>query len=410
MAAKATTGVEVRHSRGCPATTGGTCQCSPTYRAEVYSRRDRKKVRRSFTGPGAFSAAKAWRADASGAVRRGVMRAPKPTTLQEAWDAWIEGAEAGTVRTRSGHEFKPSALRGYRAAMTNRILPALSEAKLADIQPADVQDLADKCLGEGLDPSTVRNQLMPLRAIFRRAVQRHDLTINPTSNLELPAVEGTRDRIASPDEAAKLLAALPADDKALWATSLYAGLRRGELAGLDWESVDFERNLLRVVRSWDPGGHVMVAPKSSAGTRVVPIASALRGILLEHHIRHGRPKNGLVFGRDAETPFSDWGVNDRARKLWAAAGLERITLHEGRHTFASLMIAAGVNAKALSTYMGHSSITITLDRYGHLMAGNEDEAAALLDAYLERQTVPQPVPQRAQHSMVEPSVVSLQNR
>ena len=64
--------------------------------------------------------------------------------------------------------------------------------------------------------------------------------------------------------------------------------------------------------------------------------------------------------------------------------LEEITLHECRHTFASLMIAAVVNAKALSTYMGHATITITLDRYGHLMPGNEAEAADLLDAYLER--------------------------
>jgi integrase len=61
-------------------------------------------------------------------------------------------------------------------------------------------------------------------------------------------------------------------------------------------------------------------------------------------------------------------------------------LHECRHTFASLMIDAGVNAKALSTYMDHSSITITLDRYGHLFPGNEDEAAELLDAYLEANT------------------------
>ena len=60
-----------------------------------------------------------------------------------------------------------------------------------------------------------------------------------------------------------------------------------------------------------------------------------------------------------------------------------IGLHECRHTFASLMIAAGVNAKAPSTYMGHSSITITLDRYGHPMPGNETDAAALLDAYLD---------------------------
>jgi integrase len=68
-----------------------------------------------------------------------------------------------------------------------------------------------------------------------------------------------------------------------------------------------------------------------------------------------------------------------------AVELEPIGLHECRHTFASLMIAAGVNAKALSTYLGHASISITLDRYGHLMPGNEDEAAGLLDAYLARE-------------------------
>jgi integrase len=70
--------------------------------------------------------------------------------------------------------------------------------------------------------------------------------------------------------------------------------------------------------------------------------------------------------------------------VWAQAGLDPIGLHECRHTFASLMIAAGVNAKALSAYMGHSSVTITYDRYGHWMPGNESEAAELLDGYLAR--------------------------
>ena len=64
--------------------------------------------------------------------------------------------------------------------------------------------------------------------------------------------------------------------------------------------------------------------------------------------------------------------------------VDAITPHECRHTFASLMIAAGVNAKALQTYMGHANISVTMDRYGHLMPGNEGEAAGLLDAYLER--------------------------
>jgi integrase len=104
---------------------------------------------------------------------------------------------------------------------------------------------------------------------------------------------------------------------------------------------------------------------------------------VEH--RHGRlGALGHVFGRADGKAFDGPTVDARAKAAWRRAGLEPITLHEARHTFASLMIAAGVNAKALATYMGHASVTITLDRYGHLMPGNEGEAAALLDAYLTR--------------------------
>jgi integrase len=78
----------------------------------------------------------------------------------------------------------------------------------------------------------------------------------------------------------------------------------------------------------------------------------------------------------------------RARRAWRKRELAPIGLHECRHTYAAFMIAAGVNAKALSAYMGHSSITMTLDRYGHLMPGHEGEAAAMLATYLHRQETP----------------------
>lgn len=111
-------------------------------------------------------------------------------------------------------------------------------------------------------------------------------------------MEGRRDRIITPAEAELLLNALQAGDRALWAVAFYGGLRRGELMGLDWAAVDLERNLISVVRAWDPKSHEMVAPKSTAGTRVVPIASGLRGILLGHFLSSGRPASGLVFGRE----------------------------------------------------------------------------------------------------------------
>jgi integrase len=98
------------------------------------------------------------------------------------------------------------------------------------------------------------------------------------------------------------------------------------------------------------------------------------------------PESGLLFpgAWDASRPVSPGGLRNRAGATWRGAKLEPLGFHEGRHTFDSLMIAAGVNAKALSTYMGHANISITLDRYGHLMPGNEAEARVLLDAYLER--------------------------
>ena len=82
--------------------------------------------------------------------------------------------------------------------------------------------------------------------------------------------------------------------------------------------------------------------------------------------------------------FDPSTVAARAKKSWAAAQLPSLGLHEARHTYAPLMIAAAVNANTLKVYMGHSSITVTLDRYGHLFPGNESQAAALLDAYLEQ--------------------------
>jgi len=106
---------------------------------------------------------------------------------------------------------------------------------------------------------------------------------------------------------------------------------------------------------------------------------------MAHRLRQGRGGEGFVFGRTASKPFNSTTVTRRAVAAWRAAGLKPITLHECRHTYASTMIAAGANAKAISTYMGHASIQVTYDLYGKLMPGGEEEAAALFDAYLDVQ-------------------------
>ena len=97
------------------------------------------------------------------------------------------------------------------------------------------------------------------------------------------------------------------------------------------------------------------------------------------------PDDYVFTGSSPTSPFTASAVYRRVRsRLEAAAAWNPINLHEARHTFASTAIAAGLNAKIIATYMGHSSIQVTYDLYGKLMPGNEAEASALFEAYLAR--------------------------
>ena len=235
---------------------------------------------------------------------------------------------------------------------------------------------------EGLAPATVQGTILPLRAIFRHAVSVGELIANPATGLQLPAVRSHRDRIPTPTEAAALITALRDDrDRALWGTLVYAGLRLGEAQALRWDNVDLARGPIRVERGWDAQDGE-IEPKSRAAKRTIPIIPTLRDLLISHRLS-GRD-HGFVFG-SADKPFSPRSATDRADTAWRKAGLERITPHEARHVCASILIASGLNAKAVSVLMGHSTIAITFDTYGHLFEGSEAEAAELVATYLEAQ-------------------------
>ena len=200
----------------------------------------------------------------------------------------------------------------------------------------------------------------------------------------MPSPRGRRTRFATPAEAETLIVAAPERDRATWATAFYAGLRHGELRALRVEDVDLATGVIRVERGWDRDEGA-IDLKSNAGRRKVPVVGALREYLLDHLARTGHRGADLIFGNTPEIPFAANRLQRRADEAWDAGGLARITPHECRHSFAAMMIAAGVNAKALQSFMGHASITVTLDTYGHLMPGSEAEAAGLVESYLDAQ-------------------------
>jgi integrase len=379
------TGITERHSRTCASRTGARCNCEPSYQAWYFDKRalnrdgsKGKKVRKTFSGPGALSAAKNWRADSTQAVRQKRLRAPSNKTVREATDEFLRGAEAGEIRNKRRQPYKPAVVRQYRSALDKRFLPQFGDWRLSDVENADLLTFKESLLGQGIADSTVRNVFVPVQAIFRRAKKMGDIAVNPADDLDLPSGSAARDRAATPTEAAALIDALPEGDRALWAAAFYAGLRRGELRAL--RVVDINETCLHVEYGWDDVAGQQ-GPKSLAGRRDVPLTETLRAFLSAHVSRLGRNGDDLVFGRTAALPFTPHHVSDRADEAWRNAGLERFTLHEARHSFSTWLDVAGISEDRSDRYMGHSRGGVA-SRYRHLLPGQLAEDAARIDAYL----------------------------
>jgi integrase len=349
-----------------------------TYRASVWSNRENKRIRKSFPTQ---AAARAWRSDARREVRAGRMRAAVAPTLEEAIDAWKAGAEAGTIRTRGRRIFAPSTVRAVEQNYRLRIADTFAGDRLDRITLQDVQEFVDELDADGVNASTIESTILPMRLVYRYARGKGLVHVDPTDGVELPEKGRGRRVPPSPADAAALLEAAPDQDRAVWATAMLAGLRRGELMALRVQDIDLKAGRLRVERSYDPAAREFRPPKSRQGRRNVPISSTLAPYLRPLVLAR---REGLLFGPSADRPFTARPIQERADDACKAEGLERVTLHACRHLYASMSIAAGVNAHSLCTYMGHSGIQVTLDLYGHLFPGNEAEASALLDVYLNR--------------------------
>ncbi len=345
------------------------------YEASVYLPGGERKYKTFPTE----KAAKKWRTATMNDVYKGKRQVGSQLTIRQAGEKLIADMEKGVARTRSGTAYKPSVVRGYEDSLLLHVYPSLGPLRLQDVERRQVQKLVNSLVGEGASPSKVRNAIMPLRVIYRRA--RDEVESSPCAGLDMPSVQKAEIRIAAPGEARALIAALPERDRPLWSTAFYAGLRLGELRGLEWADIDHGEKLIHVRRGWDDS-EGEIDPKSKAGRRTVPIIADLATALFALYKSAPAESFPIVFPSDTGARFAIGRTNERAKKAWAAAGLEPIGLHEARHTFASTAIAAGCNVKELSVYMGHSSITVTLDLYGHLFPGGEEDFRRRMDDYL----------------------------
>lgn len=189
-------GIETGHARACRSQrVAGATATRPTARASgaPVTARAGQDVR----DPGRSQGVAPGRAVA---LREGTRSTPSPPPSPEVAEPWLEGARDGSVRDRSGRVYKLATIRGYERRLKLRVLPAIGHLKLYEGRRSDVQRIVDSMLGEGRAPRTIQNTIDPLRSIYRRAIKREQVVVNPTVQLEVPAARGRRDRIASPEE------------------------------------------------------------------------------------------------------------------------------------------------------------------------------------------------------------------
>lgn len=378
-------GVELRHKRMCASHSGKRCNCRPSTRATVFDASTSKLVRKTFPYGTDKQEIEIWRDRTSYGLRYGETAIGGTATVRQLGTSLIDGMRDGSILNNKGARYKPSAVRSYEQGLRDFVYPRIGATKLRDLRRRHIEDLVEGMLGKGKKASTIRNAVTPVKVIGRRALARDEITVDPCKGVKLPSVRTKVPKIVPVEHAVKLLNVLPADDRVAWALMFFAGLRCGEVQALGIRDVDLAEEMIHVRRAYDPKEKMFIDPKSYSGVRSIPMVKYLRPFIEATLIRHKGDIEQLLRADNSPAPVSFNTLRGRAYRIWEDAELESINPHSCRHTYASLSIAARVNAKALQIFMGHNDIQTTFNFYGHLMPGSENEARNLQETYVDEQ-------------------------
>lgn len=286
---------------------------------------------------------------------------------------------------------KPSAKVSAEGILRRYIRPAFAQDTLDDITPMDVQAwtaqlLSGKHAGASkpLSVKTVRNAHGLLHKVFSEAIRQRLIKSNPCQRTGLPERTHHETRFLTEPEAERLLAAIGEHYRPLVLLLLATGLRWGEAAGLKVANIDVLARSLRVVETMQELAStaelVFVPPKSRMSRRTVSFPASVAGELVPLVANKGRDE--LVFRAHQGGPVRYRVFRRTWVKAIAAAGLDGLRIHDTRHTHAAWLISAGVPLTAISRRLGHASIMVTSDMYGHLLPSVDEGIMATLDKAL----------------------------
>jgi integrase len=318
------------------------------------------------------------------AADAGTLADPTTVTVAEYMRHYLD-----STLTQSG-----KTLERYRELAERQIIPHLGNVKLQRLRPEQLEQWHSKLLADGLSARTTGHAHRLLGLVLRRAVENGALTRNVAAIRKPPAVEAKEIEILSLEEVTATLDSLKGHMlHPIASLALLTGMRRGELLALEWGDIDLGRGVVRVERSLEEtrAGLRVKPPKTKRGRRNIGLSADTVAMLREHRKAQIQLRLALGQGGPPLVVFSTIeggylkpnGISRSWRQTCKARKLPRCSFHALRHCHASMLIRAGVDILTISRRLGHSSASMTLDVYGHLMEGADAAAVKAIEGVLK---------------------------
>lgn len=310
-------------------------------------------------------------------------------TVTQFMERWLD-TYAATHTTRKTQQ-------GYIGVVARYITPVLGSIRLQNLTPSNIQSLYGQMQDRGLGAPSIVATHRVLKEALGHAVIWNVITKNVADAAIPPRIERKTMPMWDVPNINKFLDATTDDHFfPVYHLAVLTGLRRSEIFGLKWDSIDLTGSTLQVVRTLQRVtgyGLVEGQPKTQRSRRAISLSPAavellhgLRGTQMEHQLAYGDlwSNTGYVFTQMDGSPTDPDRVSKEFPKLVRAHGLPHLTFHGLRHAHATLALSAGINPKIVSERLGHSSIAVTMDIYSHVLPGMQEEAALAVERLLDR--------------------------
>jgi len=301
-------------------------------------------------------------------THQGTYRDIKPASFEAFALKWLEA---------HGSSIRESTIKTYQVVINHHLVPFFGRTPLVVIGPDDVLKLLSQ--KKNLAPATRNKIYTILSKMLSHAIRWGYLKLNPCKEVDPPRIPRKEMSFLTLEESQKLLLWLEREDPryfAFFKTALFSGMRQSEILALQWRDVNFSEGIIRVRRSIYQGK--ISELKSAHSFRQIPLSKSLAKTLKQHKLES--IPSPWVFPSEKGTPLNPRNVVRRHfEPALEGAGVKKISFHGLRHSCGAHLVAGGVHPKVIQAILGHSSISTTMNVYGHVMKSEFSHVAETLD-------------------------------